>query len=101
LRVSGKAGHAIGECAVAVEVAAGGEGPGEGRGTLPHLAAAAGEAIVGGGELLVADHPETLGEEGQQKKRGKTLRPPDVDAREGHAARFGGCDGDVRATHRV
>ena len=57
-----KASHAVGECSVAVEVAAGGEGPGERRGTLPHLAAAAGEAIVGGGELLVADDPETLGE---------------------------------------
>ncbi len=43
-----------------------------------------------GGELLVADDPETLGEEGQQKERGKTLRPPDVDAREGHAAMAGG-----------
>jgi hypothetical protein len=29
------------------------------------------------------------------------LRPPDVDAREGHAAMAGGCDGNVRATHRV
>jgi len=37
----------------------------------------------------VANYPETLGEEGQKEKRGKTLRPPDVDAREGHAAMAG------------
>jgi hypothetical protein len=60
----------------------------------------------------VADDPETLGEEGEQKERGKTLRPPDVDAWEGHAAMAGGpiftlvcallgLDAMVRATHRV
>jgi hypothetical protein len=63
---------------------------GQGRGPLPHLAAVACEAIVGGGEFLVADDPETLSDEGEQEKRGKTLRPPDMDAREGHAAISGG-----------
>jgi hypothetical protein len=107
-----KAGHAVGECAVSVEVAAGGEVSGERRGPLPHLAAAAGEAVIGGGELLVADDPKALREEGQQKKRGKTLRPPDVDAREGHAAMAGGpvftlvcallcCDEDTRPASSV
>ena len=82
-----KAGDAVGEGAVAVEVAAGGEVSGERRRALPHLAAAAGEAVVGGGEFLVADDPETLGEEEEQQKRGEALRPADVDARKCHAAR--------------
>ena len=112
LQGEGKAGGAIGEGAVSVEVATGGEVSLEGGWALPHLAAAAGEAIVGGGELLVADDPEALGQEGQKEKRGKTLRPPDVDARKGHAARTGGSiftlvcallwlDAMVRVTLRV
>ena len=86
LRGERETGDAVGEGAVAVEVAAGGEVSGERRGALPHFAAAAGEAIVGGGELLVADDPETLGEEDEEEKRGETLRPSDLDARKCHAA---------------
>ena len=93
--------RAIGEGAVAVEVAAGSEVSLEGRGTLPHLAAAAGEAVVGGGELLVAHDPEALGEEGQKEERGKTLRPPDVDAREGHAAMARRIDLHARRSHEL
>ena len=84
--MSGRPGDAVGEGAVAVEVAAGGEVSGERRRALPHLAAAAGEAVVGGGEFLVADDPETLREEDQQEKRGEALWASDVDARNGHAA---------------
>jgi hypothetical protein len=86
LKGEGKAGDAVGEGAVAVEVAAGGEVAGEGRGALPHLAAAGGEAVVGGGELLMAGDPEAFAEEEEQEERSEALRTADVDAREGHAA---------------
>ena len=83
-----QAGDAVGEGAVAVEVAAGGEVSGERRRAFPHLAAAAGEAVVGGGELLVADDPQALAEEEEEQKRGEALRPADLDARNCHAADF-------------
>ena len=59
--VEGKrqAGGAIGEDAV-VDVAAGGEVAGQGRGLLPHLAAAAGVLVVAVGEGLAGDEPEAL-----------------------------------------
>ncbi len=94
LKREGKAGDAVGEGAVAVEVAAGGEVSGEGRGTLPHLAAAGSEAVVGGGEFLMACDPEAFGEEEEQEERSEALRTADVDAREGHAevARSVSCE---------
>ena len=38
----------------------------------------------------MSQNPEALGEEGEQKKRGKALWSPDVDARKAHAAVVGG-----------
>ncbi len=81
----GEAGDAIGEGAIAVEVAAGGEVAGEGRGTLPHLAAALGVAVVLLGELLMADDPEALCEEEEEEKRSEALGPADPDAGKLHA----------------
>ncbi len=81
-----EAGDAIGEGAVAVEVAAGGEVAGERRGALPHLAAALGVAVVLLGELLVVDDPEALGEKEEEEQRGEALGPADLDAGKLHAA---------------
>ena len=64
---------AIGEGAVAREIAAGGEVAGKGRGPLPHLAAAAGEAEVSGGELLPVDDKDALAEEEEQEQGGDLL----------------------------
>ena len=85
LEGEGKAGDAVGEGAVAVQVAAGGEVSGERRRPLPHLTAAGGESVIGGGELLVAGDPQAFAEEKEEKERSEALRTADVDAREGHA----------------
>jgi hypothetical protein len=37
----------------------------------------------------MADDPQTLREEGQQEKPGEALRPPNVNARQGHDAKSG------------
>jgi hypothetical protein len=37
----------------------------------------------------VGEDPEALGEEDEEKKRGQTLRPSNLDARNGHAAESG------------
>ncbi len=65
-------GSAIGEDAV-VDVAAGGEVAGQGRGLLPHLAAAARVLVVAVGEGLVGDEPEALDEEGCEQRRRDAL----------------------------
>lgn len=70
-----KAGNAVAEGSVAIEIAAGGKVAGEGGGTLPHLASAAGKAIVVGRELLTGDDPDTLRQKKHEQQRCQPLRP--------------------------
>jgi len=85
LHGEGKACEAIGEGAITVEVATGGEVTGERRRAFPHLAATFGVAVVLLGELLAVDDPEALGEKEDKEQRSKALGPADPDAGKLHA----------------
>ena len=61
-----ESGRTVGEGAV-VDISAGGEVTGEGRGLLPHLTAAAGELVIAVGEGLAMDDPEALRQEQEQQ----------------------------------
>ena len=79
-----EAGEPVGEGAVAVQVAAGGEVALQDGGRLPHLAAAAGIAVVVGVQRLVVDGPQALSQKHQQQRRGHPLWTANVEALESH-----------------
>jgi hypothetical protein len=85
LRGQREAGKAVGKGAIAVEVAAGGEVALQGRGTLPHLAAAAGEAVIVDVERLMGNGPPTLREQYEKEQGGNTLCPPDIEPTQSHS----------------
>ena len=68
-----ESGGAIGESSV-VDIAAGGEVSGEGRGFLPHFASAAGVGVVGVIQGIVLDDPEALREQNGEQHGGDLLR---------------------------
>ena len=57
-----------------MDVAAGGEVSGEGRGFLPHFASAAGVGVVGVIQGIVLDDPEALREQNSEQHGGDLLR---------------------------
>lgn len=68
-----EAGGSVGEGSV-VDVAAGGEVSGEGRGLLPDFAAAAGVGVVGVRKRVVVDDPKALREKDGEQHGGDLLR---------------------------
>lgn len=81
IKRKGQSRKAVGQNAV-VNIAAGGEVPGQGRRFLPHFPSASCVLVVAVGERLVPGEPQALDEKKSQKSSRNTLRQIEAKAAE-------------------
>ena len=96
LRRERKAGQAVGERAIAVQIAAGGEVALQGRGPLPHLAPALPKPVVVRTQGRVRNRPKALAQQNEQQERRDSLGRADVETTPTHLFRVQGSEGEER-----